>query len=145
MNPRLHRTTIAAAVALGIGMLTPVAFAQTATPAQRSAPQQAPSQGKTAANQPDAGPTPTDAELKHFAHAAQDVQSIRQAAQPQIAKAKSPDARTQLQKTAEQKMEAAVRSHHLSVQRYEQIAMVAQTNKSVRAKLVKLMQEPSKS
>jgi uncharacterized membrane protein YhiD involved in acid resistance len=136
-----YKMGAAVTLALGIGMLAPAALARTATPAQ----QQAPGQAKTTANRPDTGPTPTDAELKQFAHAAQDVQKIRQTAQPQIAKAKSANARTELQKTAEKKMEAAVRSHHLSVHRYEQIAMVAQTNRAIRAKLIKLMQKPSNS
>ena len=141
MTLHLNRIGAAAAVALGLGMLQPAAFAQTTPPPQ----QQVPNQGPKTLQRPTAGPTPTNAELQHFAHAALDVQSIRQAAQPQISKAKSPDTRTQLQKAAEQKMEADVRSHHLSLHRYEQIAMVAETDSSVRAKLVKLMQKPASS
>jgi hypothetical protein len=140
MTLTLTKIGAAAAMALGIGIMTPAAFAQAAPPSQ-----QAPSQGPKAMSRPATGPTPTNAELQHFAHAARDVQSIRQAAQPQISKTKNPDARTQLQKAAEQKMEAAVRSHHLSVHRYEQIAMVAQTDSTIRAKLVKLMQKASSS
>lgn len=138
MNLRLHRVGAAVAVALGVGMLAPVALAQTQPAAQ---PQQAPSQNP-ATQSPSTGPAPTDAELQHFAQAAREVESIKQTAQPQIAQAKSADDRTKLQKSAEQKMEAAVRSNDLSVQRYEQIAMVAQTDSNVRNKLIKLMQQP---
>ncbi|TAN02707.1 MAG: DUF4168 domain-containing protein [Rhodanobacteraceae bacterium] len=138
MNPRLHRVGAAVAVALGVGMLAPMALAQTQPAAQ---PQQAPSQNQAAAHT-NTGPAPTDAELQHFAQAAREVETIKQTAQPQIAQAKSAGDRTKLQKSAEQEMEAAVRSNDLSVQRYEQIAMVAQTDSKVRTKLIKLMQQP---
>ncbi|MGH8182353.1 MAG: DUF4168 domain-containing protein [Rhodanobacteraceae bacterium] len=138
MNLRLHRMSATAAVALSVGMLAPMALAQTQ---QAPQPQQAPSQNQAA--QPGTpGPAPTDTELQHFAQAAREVETIKQTAQPEIAQAKTPDARTKLQQSAEHKMEAAVRSHDLSVQRYEQIAMVAQTDSSVRTKLIKLMQQP---
>ncbi len=141
MTPRLHRKSTALAVALAMAALTPAAFAQAAQPAQ----QQAPTQAQAPANKPDTGPAPTTAELQQFADAARDVESIKQVAQPKIAKAKDADARTKLQMQAEKKMEAAVRSHHLTVKRYEQIAMAAQTDPSIRTKLMKLMQKPAKS
>lgn len=142
MTLRLHRKSVTLAVALGIAALTPAAFAQTPPPAQP----QASTQATTAAtNKPDTGSAPTSAELQHFADAARDVQSIKQSVQPQMAKARNADDRTKLKVAAEKKMEAAVREHHLSVHRYEQIAMAAQTDPSIRAKLMKLMQAPSKS
>ncbi|HEX5959746.1 MAG TPA: DUF4168 domain-containing protein [Rhodanobacteraceae bacterium] len=138
MNPRLHRMGAIVAVALGAGMLAPVALAQAQQAAQ---PQQAPSQDQATAPT-NTGPAPTDAELQHFAQAARAVQTIKQTAQPQIAQAKNVDDRTRLQQSAEQKMESAVRNNGLSIQRYEQIAMVAQTDSKVRTKLIKLMQQP---
>lgn len=139
MNSRFHRMGIVAAVTLATGMLATGAFAQAQSPAQ----QQAPAQATTAA--PNTGPAPTDTELKQFALAATDVGNIRKAEQPKIAAAPSADARTQLKQATEQKMEAAVRSHHLSIHRYEQIAEVVQTNSAVRAKVLKLMEQPTKS
>jgi hypothetical protein len=68
-----------------------------------------------------------------------DVQNIRQSLQPQLAAAKTADARTQLQQSGEKKMEAAVESHQLTPQRYVQIANLVQTDNSVRAKVQSFM------
>ncbi len=139
MNSRINRTGIAVAVTLATGMLATGAFAQT----QPSAQQQPPAQ--TTAGAPSTGPAPTDTELKQFALAATDVGNIRKTEQPKIVAAQSADARTQLKQTTEKKMETAVRSHHLSIHRYEQIAEVVQTNSTIRAKVIKLMGKPTKS
>lgn len=140
MIPRLHRIGAAAAITLGASMLATAAFAQTQT-----TPQQAPTQSTAPANQTDTGPTPTDAELKQFANAVVDVQKIRKAEQPKIAAAQSADTQTKLKQATEQKMEAAVRSNHLSIHRYEQIAQVVQTNNTIREKVIKLMSASTKS
>jgi hypothetical protein len=140
----LYRLAAAVAVTLGIAMLAPATFAQTqpATPQQ-----QTPGQTNPAANPSDTGPAPNDTELKHFADAVVEVQGIRQSLQPQLAAAKTDDARTQLKATAEKKMETAVRSNQLSLDRYVQIAKLVQTNSQVRARVQQLMppQQPSKS
>lgn len=143
MNGRLNRLAAAVAVTLGIAMLAPVSFAQ----AQPATQQQTPSQSDPAAGPSDTGPAPNDTELKHFANAVVQVQSIRQSLQPQLAAAKSPDARTQLKATAEKKMETAVRDNQLSLDRYVQIAKLVQTNSQIRARVQQLMppQQPSKS
>lgn len=139
MIQRLHRLGAAAALTLGASVLAPLAFAQTPPPAQEQAPtQQAPTQAAP-------GPAPTNEELVDFAHAATDVVNIRKSTEPKLQAAKSDDARTKLQQAAEKQMEAAVRNHHLSVQRYEQIAMVVQTNAEVRQKVLQIMQNPAKS
>lgn len=135
MNGRFNRLAAAAAVTLGIAMLAPAAFAQT----QPATPQQAPSQGNPTANPSDTGPAPNDTELKHFADAAVQVQSIRQSLQPQLAAAATNDARTKLKATAEKQMETAVQSHQLSLERYVQIANLVQTDSTVRAKVQKLL------
>lgn len=149
MNPRIRRIAAAASIALGAAALAPATFAQTQPPTQaqqQPTQAQAPAQNAQATPAPaDAGPAPTDTELQQFAQAARDVETIKQTAQPEMAKAKTPDARTQIQQSAEKKMEAAVRSHSLSIQRYQQIAMVAQTDSNVRAKLMKLLQAPPAS
>lgn len=142
MTGRLNRTGIAAAITLGIAMLAPAALAQT----QPAAPQQAPAQASAA--QADTGPAPNDTELKNFAQAIVEVQSIKNSVQPQLAAAKTPDDRTKLQQSAEKKMEAAVESHQLSPQRYVQIAKLVQTDSTVRAKVQKLLPpepQPAKS
>lgn len=136
MNGRFNRTGVAIAAALGIAMLAPTALAQT----QPAAPPQAPAQN--AAAQPNTGPAPSDAEIKNFAGAVVDVQHIQQSMQPELAAAKTPDARTKLQQSAEKEMEAAVQSHQLTPQRYVQIATLAQTDDSVRAKIQKLLPAP---
>jgi hypothetical protein len=129
-----NRTGIAAAVSLAIAMLAPAALAQTQPAAQQAAPQ-----ANAAASQAAAGPAPNDTELKNFADAVVDVQSIKDSLQPQLAAAQTADARTKLQQTGEKKMEAAVESHQLSPQRYVQIANLVQTDSSVRAKVQKMM------
>jgi hypothetical protein len=129
----LNRTGIVAAVSLAIAMLAPAALAQT-----QPAPQQAAPQGN-AASQTDTGPAPSDTELKNFAGAVVDVQNIKNSLQPQLASAKTPDDRTKLKQSAEQKMEAAVESHQLSPKRYVQIANLVQTDSSVRAKVQQFM------
>lgn len=134
MNGRFNRLTAAVAVSLGIAMLTPAALAQS-----QSTPQQAPPQGNAPASQTETGPAPNDTELKNFAGAAVDVQNIRQSLQPQLAAAKTADARTQLQQSGEKKMEAAVESHQLTPQRYVQIANLVQTDSGVRAKVQSFM------
>jgi hypothetical protein len=132
MIGRLNRAGVATAVSLALAMLAPAALAQT----QPAAPQQAPTQGT---NAPEAGPAPNDTELKHFADAVVQVQNIRQSLQPQLAAAKTDDARTQLKADAEKKMEAAVTSNQLSLKRYVQIANLVQTDSTVRARVQKLM------
>lgn len=136
MNGRFNHTGVAIAAALGIAMLAPTALAQS----QPAAPPQAPAQN--AAAQPSTGPAPSDTELKNFAGAVVDVQHIQQSMQPELAAAKTPDARTKLQQSAEKKMEAAVQSHQLTPQRYVQIANLAQTDDSVRTKIQKLLPAP---
>jgi hypothetical protein len=143
MNGRLNRLAAAVAVTQGIAMLAPATFAHT----EPATPQQTPSQSNPVANPSDTGPAPNDTELKHFANAVVEVQGIRQSLQPQLAAAKTDDARTQLKATAEKKMETAVRSNQLSLDRYVQIAKLVQTNSQVRARVQQLMppQQPSKS
>lgn len=138
MIQRIQRTAIAASMALAAGLIAPAVLAQTQAPAQ-----QAPA--TSASMRPDTGPAPTDAELQNFAHAAEQVIDIRKVAEPKLAAAKDQGTRTQLQQGAEKQMEAAIEQHHLSVQRYEQIAMAVQTDSTVRAKVLKLMQAPTKS
>ncbi|HEU0195781.1 MAG TPA: DUF4168 domain-containing protein [Nevskiaceae bacterium] len=126
MTQQFHRAAIAAAALLSIGVLAPTAFAQ--TPAQAPAPAQQP------AAKPNLGPAPSEAELKNFVGAAVDVNKISKAAIPQIQGAKGNAERTKLQQTAETKMQAAVHEHHLTVQRYQQIAMAVQTSPQLRKK-----------
>ena len=133
MIGRLNRTGIAAALTLGIATLAPAAPAQ----AQPAAPQPPPAQAS--ATQADTGPAPSDAELKNFAQAIVQVQSIKDSLQPQLAAAQTADARMKLQQSAEKKMEGAVESHQLSPHRYVQIANLVQTDSMVRAKVQNLL------
>lgn len=141
MIQRLQRMGATAALTLVASVFVSTAFAQA-----QPAPQQAANPPATsAAAQPDTGPAPTSAELQQFANAASSVLDIRKATEPKLAAAKDDNARTQLQQSAETQMEAAVQQQHLTVQRYQQIAMVVQTDSSVRAKVIQLMQKPAKS
>lgn len=143
MNQQLKRISITAAMMLGAGVLAPAVFAQ--APAQQQTPtqQQVPTQA-TPQSKPDLGPKPSQSELKHFVDAALDVQSIAKQAQPQIQAAKDSSQRVKIQKTAEKKMEAAVKTHHLSLHRYQQIAMAMQADPSIRDKVKKLAQKEMK-
>jgi hypothetical protein len=126
---------------MAIAMAAPAALAQTQPAGQTPAPPPA----GAAATQSGAGPTPNDTELKQFAHAAVDVEQIKKSLQPKLAAAKSPDDRTKLKQNAEKKMEAAVRSNHLSIHRYVQIAQVVQQNSAIRAKVQGYMPPQSSS
>jgi hypothetical protein len=143
MTGRFNHTGVAIAVSLAIAMLAPVALAQT-----QPLPQQAP-QDNAAVSQTETGPAPNDTELKNFANAVVAVQGIKQSLQPQLASAQTADDRTKLEAQAEKKMEAVVKSHQLSPQRYVQLANLVQTDSSVRAKVQKMMPpqqpQPSKS
>jgi hypothetical protein len=138
MIRRLHKTGATLAVTLGLAMLAPATLAQT-PPANQQAPTNAPA----APTNP--GPTPNDAELKNFANAVVQVESIKKSMQPQIASASTPDARNKLKQSAEKKMETAVRDNHLSIHRYVQIADVVQKNSALRAKVQKYMPPQSSS
>ncbi len=144
MHSHTQGIIAAAGFALGAAALAPMALAQT-SPAQPTPPTGQNPQPATAPSRTDTGPAPTDTELQHFARAAEDVIGIRQATEPKLAAAKDPGARTKVQQGAEKQMEAAIQQHHLSVRRYEQIAMVVQTDSTLRAKVMKLMGGPAKS
>lgn len=131
MNRRLCWTRTALVAALGLALSAPVAFAQ-----GQSAP---PPQGAAPAGQADTGPAPSDAELQHFAKAVLQVQTIKNSLQPELANAKSANDRTQIEQSAEKKMEAAVRSNDLSPKRYVEIANVVQTDPAVRKKVQDMM------
>lgn len=135
MNGRFHQSSIAIAVALGVAMAAPAALAQPQPVGQQAAPPPT----SAPAGQPGTGPTPNDTELKHFAQAAVQVQSIKKTMQPKLAAATSADDRTKLKAAAEKKMETAVRDNDLSLHRYVQIAQLVQTNSAIRAKVQKLM------
>ncbi|WP_324944072.1 DUF4168 domain-containing protein [Dyella sp.] len=124
-------------------MLAPAALAQT----QPTTQQQTPPPAGAAASRSDTGATPNDTELKHFADAVVEVQGIRQDLQPKLADAQSEGARTKLKAAAEKKMESAVKSNQLSLDRYVQIAKLVQTDSQIRARVQQLMppQQPSKS
>jgi hypothetical protein len=141
MIQRIQRVGTAAALTLAAALFATTAFAQAQPTPQQPATNPPPA---SAAAQPGTGPAPTSAELQQFANAASSVLDIRKATEPKLAAAKDANARTQLQQSAEKQMEAAVQQH-LTVQRYEQIAMVVQTDDSVRAKVIQLMQKPAKS
>ncbi len=142
MIQRIQRVGTAAALTLAAALFATTAFAQAQPTPQQPATNPPPA---SAAAQPGTGPAPTSAELQQFANAASSVLDIRKATEPKLAAAKDANARTQLQQSAEKQMEAVVQQQHLTVQRYEQIAMVVQTDDSVRAKVIQLMQKPAKS
>ncbi|HEX7338712.1 MAG TPA: DUF4168 domain-containing protein [Rhodanobacteraceae bacterium] len=120
-----------AALFLGVSLLASTAFAQTPHPT---------TQPQATSGQQAAVAAPTDTELKNFAHAAEGIAGIKQTAQKQLMTAKDSSARTKLEQAAQQKMKATIVSNHLSVQRYIQIAKVVQTNQTVRAKVLKMIQ-----
>lgn len=140
MTPRFHYSAAMLAVMLGGALATPSALAQTqpTTPPQTSTP------GATV--QSETGAPPSQAELKHFAAAAVQVENIKQTLQPKLATAKDDSARNGLKQAAEKQMEAAVRNNELSLHRYIEIANVVQTNSTIRNEVQQLMPpKPSKS
>lgn len=109
---------------------TPAASQSTAMPPKASAK----------ATTPNAGLLPTPTELRHFVDAAFAVQKIGRQVRPELKQATNDQERIKLQRQAERKMKAAVRAHHLSVARYQQIYEAMQTKPSVRKQVEELVQ-----
>ena len=124
-------------------LMAPAAIAQTTTSqaAPQSTQQQPSATGKAAppAMKPDTGPSPTDTELRHFVNAALAVQKIGKKVRPELKQAKTDTDRIKLQRQAEQKMKVAVRQHHLTVKRYQQIFVAMQSNKDIKRKVETLV------
>ncbi|MGH8147771.1 MAG: DUF4168 domain-containing protein [Rhodanobacteraceae bacterium] len=92
-----------------------------------------------AAARADAGPAPTDTELDHFAHAIIATGNIKRAARPGIVNAPTPADRAKLDHATANAIKAAIRSNHLSVQRYLQIITFVQGHPATQMKVVALL------
>lgn len=89
---------------------------------------------------PNTGLPPTPTELRYFVDAAFAVQKIGRQVRPELKQANSDQERIKLQRQAESRMKAAVRAHHLSVARYQQIYEAMQTEPSVKKQVEELVQ-----
>lgn len=115
MKTMIAPLTLAVALAIGAG------FVSAPVQAQQSMPQQqAPAQQQV-----------SDQEIQVFASALQEVQKIVVAYSPRIEEAKDPAQAQKLHAEAQQKMAEAVESSGLSVEKYNQVAKLAESDKDV--------------
>ena len=126
MRTIIASLALGTAVTLGFGGM---AAAQTQPPAQQPtqqapAPQQAPGQQQV-----------SDQQIQVFASALQKVQEIVVAYGPQIEKAKDLEQAQKLHTEAQDKMAQAVKSEGLSVQQYNQVAKLAESDPQVRSRI----------
>lgn len=128
---------IAAVIILGCCGLSMPVMAQTPAASQSTA---TPPKASAKATMPNTGLLPTPTELRHFVAAAFAVQKIGRQVRPELKQANNDQERIKLQRQAERKMKAAVRAHHLSVTRYQQIYEAMQTDPSVRKQVEELVQ-----
>lgn len=116
-----YRTAAAAmaATALAAGFALP-AFAQ----AETETPQ---------ATQPAA---PTEEDLQSYAAAALEVQSLLEEWQPQIEAAESPEQANEIGQQAQAEMVMAVEAEGLSVEEYNRITQLAQTDPELQSRIM---------
>ena len=108
-----------AVVALAMTFASPVALAQTSDV-------EPPSQ---------AAPQVTDQQLEVYAVAALEVQKINQTYQPKISQAESPEDQKVLYDKATQEMTQAIRDSGMSVEQYNQLTTMVQSNPDLSTKL----------
>jgi len=128
---RINRTIIASlalGTTLALGTAPIVAAAQTQPQQQPMPQQQAPAQQQV-----------SDQEIQVFASALQQVQKIVVAYSPQIEKAKDPSEAQKLHGEAQQKMAEAVQAEGLSVEKYNQMAKLAESDANVRDRIKQQM------
>lgn len=106
-------------MALAMTFASPVALAQTADvePPSRAAPQV------------------TDQQLETFAVAALEVQKINQTYQPKISQAESPEDQKVLYDKATQEMTQAIRDSGMSVEQYNKLTTVVQSDPELSQRL----------
>lgn len=131
-----RQMAIAMAMALGLGLTVPTMAQASAAGQPATTASKVPAKSAKGMNVP----APSNAELQNFVGAAFAVQKIGQKVRPELKQAKNDKARLKLQKQAESKMKAAVRAHHLSVARYQQIYKSMQTDPAVKKQVEKLVQ-----
>ena len=108
-----------AVVAVAMTFASPMALAQTADvePPSRAASQV------------------TDQQLETYAVAALEVQKINQTYQPKISQAESPEEQKILYDKATQEMTQAIRENGMSIEQYNQLTTVVQSNPDLSTKL----------
>jgi hypothetical protein len=118
---RASIVALAAAVAVGSAWTVPAAAQGAGAPAQPGAQQQ--------------GASFSDEQLKTFAEAVKEVKQISNEYQPKIEAAKSEEDQQVVRQEATAEMVEAIEKKGLSVDQYNQIAMVARTDPETAAKI----------
>jgi hypothetical protein len=111
MNRKSLQPFATLVLALGIGLTGSIAIAQTA---------------------------PTDQELQEFVAASKDVHRISMDSEASIKAAKSTEEAAKLDDEASDKMEAAVKKHGLTSERYTEIYTAMQNDDKVKARVAEL-------
>ena len=84
---------------------------------------------------PRAAPQVTDQQLETYAVAALEVAKINQTYQPKISQAESPEEQKNLYDKATQEMTQAIRENGMSVEQYNQLTTMVQSNPDLSTKL----------
>ncbi len=143
-----RNTLIVAAIAAALGATT--ALAQQSPSTTGRMPQQQPQQGMSPHTAPGTGAqmrgaeSVTDRDIQAFAMASADVKQIKQKWHPQVTAAKDAQAQEKLERQAWAEMEQAVQKRGLTVDQYNQIAQLAQSNPDVQRK-VERQQNPQRT
>lgn len=117
-------TSLALGAALAIGV-SPVTMAQ----AQQQPQQQAPAQSVS------------DEQLQVFAVALLEVQKVAQEYSPRIQQSQDQGGAQKLQEEAQEKMAEAVQAKGLSVEQYNQMANLVESDPAAREKVVQYMRQ----
>lgn len=108
------------------------AFAQdSAAPSTAAQPPAAAAQGEASASTS----TVSDADVQKVAALAADVKALNETAQPKIAAAADATAKAAAQKELNDSIMASLTKHGLTVEKYNEIATLAQTDKALAARL----------
>lgn len=144
MNNTVKRLTLGSACAITLGMASAIAMAQEGQygdPTQQHqdpATQQYQQQGADPYGAHSEQAEVSDDRLKTYAEAEEKVQEIRNEVQEQMPNADTPEQAQEMQQEAQEKMVSAVEDAGLSVEEYNQIATLIQTNPTLRDRLEEL-------
>lgn len=123
---KLFLLTSAAALAL-----SGAAFAQDAAKPDAATPPAAAAQGEASASTSSV----SDADVQKVAHLAADVKKLNETAQPKIAAAADPTAKAEVQKRLDASIQDSLTKHGLTVEKYNEIATLAQSDKGLAARI----------
>jgi aspartokinase len=112
-----------------------LAFGGTSLAQTPAAPPAAPPQTPAAPAAPQAAVV-TDSELQKMAEVTPELIRISEAAEPKIAAAEDAEARAEVEREVVEELARTVEAHGLTPQRYNEIAMLAQRDPEIAARII---------